>query len=244
VDTPAKSNFSSDFLVDCGVQLVDLGTDPMRQIGRDFMRQIVYRCFVAANQVYIDRVLIADLFDTIFQKDPFSECFCSDRVYYSDEGFQIQELSLVAGWVESLFPKVGRMFGVDRLTDSMIIKIWESTVVNGGLTGGGVRPFLQHLEFMMKMGDLETLTPWGTDQGFLDLGLALRAPEFPYQIDPPNSTFLGSVGALLMMGQGDAMGKEIGSLMRDGRIPNVIHQYDRSALLVQLTREVCPGPFY
>jgi hypothetical protein len=229
---------------DCGVQFIDLGWNPIAELSVDLLRQLVYRRFLVANEEYVDRVLVADLFDTLFQKDPFTEYFQRDRVYYSDEGYPIGAESSNRYWVRELLPMVEAVFGVENITDGMKGQIFKHTIVNGGLMGGGLRPFLEHLEFMMKMGNLVTLRPLSTDQGFLNVGLALGFASFRYQIDPPNSTFLGSVGVLIRHHRRHgAVGRVLGQLSRDGRIPNVLHQYPRSPVLINMPRRACPGPF-
>jgi hypothetical protein len=245
VDSAVRDGYSAGFfetLESCGVQFVDLGPNPGVQVGRDFLRQLVYHRFVAVNRDYIDRVLVADLFDTVFQKDPFIDSFRRDRVYYSDEGRLIKYDGLNRRWIRQVIIRANVILGLERINDSMREEVFEHTVVNGGLIGGGVGPFLQHLKFMDNIGSFVSLAPFCLDQPLLNVGVGLGLLTFPYQIDPPNSTFLGSLG-LVVDSLGRAMGKELGLLRHEGRIHNVLHQYDRSTYLKNVVRKACPGPF-
>jgi hypothetical protein len=187
--------------------------------------------------------LIADLFDTLFQKDPVMESFQSDRMYYSHEGFVIKAEECNSKWTREVIPKVELIYGIENVTESMKEEIFERPIVNSGLIAGGVKPCLQHLSFMMKMGSFVTWAPYCLDQPFLNIGLGLGLARFRYQIDPPNSTFLGTV-ALLLLRDPNAMGKEMGSFTRDGRIPDVIHQFNRSPLMRDVSRSACPGSLW
>jgi hypothetical protein len=243
VDQKATSGHGQDYfatLYNCGVQLVDLGPGPVAQLGTDFLRQIVYYRFLTINHFCLDRVLVADLFDTIFQKDPFIEAFQSDRVYYSNEGYAIKADYYNRKWMRRLFPWIGVLFGVQNITSAMRLRVFEQTIVNSGLIGGGVKPFLRHANFMVKMGNNMTWRPYCLDQPFLNAGLGLGLMQFPYQIDSLNSTFLGTVGILLAQESNAMTGRGIGSFARNGRIPNVLHQFDRSALMKNSIRDSCP----
>jgi hypothetical protein len=241
VDAKAITGEPPEFfatLFDCGVQLVNLGNDPAARLGTDFLRQFVYHRFVVTNLEYIHRVLAVDLFDTFFQKDPFIARFQADRVYYSDEGYAITNDNCNREWINKTLPRVGEMFGVQNVTEGMAKKVFSYTIVNSGLIGGGVALFLQHLDLMLKMGDFVTWTPYCADQPFLELALSLGFMRFPHQIDPPNSTFLGTVG-ILVSRYPDSMGKEMGSFTRDGGIPNVVHQFNRSPFMSNASQEAC-----
>jgi hypothetical protein len=243
VDSAAKSDSKPEFftvLSGCGVQLVDLGTDPIVNLTKDFLRQIVYYQFVTTNSHEIDRVLVADLFDTFFQKDPFIESFQRDRIYYSDEGYPVSHDHWNRLWTTEVMENSQLIFGIEAVADDMKREISNRNIINSGVIGGEVKLFLQHLRFMLKMGDFVAWTAYCADQGYLNVGLALGRARFPYQIDPPGSTFLGTV-AMLLLRRPSAMGDQMGSFKRDGRILNVVHQGDRSRLVQDAARNSCPN---
>jgi hypothetical protein len=226
-----------DVLRDCGVQFVNLGDCPWAELTSDFIRQFIFFEFLMSNRFVINRVISADLFDTVFQKDPFITKFQADRVYYSSEA------NLIAGHRNNVFWLGPFISQAKVLFPGVVVseeKINKRAIICAGLVAGGSGPMIQHLRLMLRMGDTKQLKAFGTDQGFLNFALGVGLVNFKYQLDPPNETFLATYGAHLNF-EPLALGDKFGSMGKFGRIYNVLHQGDRSPQILNAILAVCPN---
>jgi hypothetical protein len=228
-----------EILNDCGVQVIDLGDCPYRDLTNDFLRQIVYFEFLVANRFMINRVISSDLFDTVFQKDPFTDKFATDRVYYSSEAIGFSNNVHNLRWVNQFIAKSSIIFPGLKFTKEQTAAIEKRVIVCCGLVAGGLEPMIRHCRLMLRMGDLERLISFGADQGFLNFVLAAGLTDFKYQIDPPNETFLSSYGVHLSFDP-NAFGSTFGAMGRFGRVYNIVQGGDRSPLVLNAIVKACP----
>jgi hypothetical protein len=239
VDTLAVERYSSRFaeLRTCGVQFINLGPNPTDSLPRDLLRQVCYHRFLAVNRFAIDRVLVIDLFDTVFQSDPFTSSFLRDRVYYSTETALIRTDLQNRRWVRTYASNSASIFPGAAVPD--IDVIFENPILNGGVMAGGLGPFIRHLEMMERMADRKSLMPFGTDQGFLNFFVYGGFADFPFQVDPENATFLGTIG--LSKGRRPSSGSKLGEFCGSGKVYSVLHQIDRFSDLYEAILEACPN---
>ena len=82
------SNGMKKFIENCGVQVLtfDFPINNMRILYTKNYLYHLAELFLRSNQASIQRVAIVDLFDTIFQGDPFNEFLPKNEIHIVDEG--------------------------------------------------------------------------------------------------------------------------------------------------------------
>lgn len=91
------------FLNDCGCLIINVGELSTSRKNKLFMaRNLAIYEFLLLNYQYINRIIIIDLYDTIFQGDPFNNYFLNDTIGLSLEttkiqGSHIQGISILFG---------------------------------------------------------------------------------------------------------------------------------------------------
>lgn len=90
VDSVAFRNISSltkKIVEQCGGRIIDCGDVPYNKPfdGHNYC-YILALSFLTVNRNTFDRVIICDMFDTVFQGDPFTQQFSSDKLNIIDEG--------------------------------------------------------------------------------------------------------------------------------------------------------------
>lgn len=87
----------SSFIGYCGVQVVNVGIISGKRSFLLCSRNIILHDFLKNKRNIIDRILIADLYDTIFQGDPFTEDLDRNKLGISEEtqAFDQQQASAI-----------------------------------------------------------------------------------------------------------------------------------------------------
>ena len=92
-------------LKNCDIQLISIGNTPdykendMHTLGFSYVHE-----FLQINKDEINRVAVIDLFDTVFQGDPFTNYICNDVLSVADEGSTFGQSwngDLVRKWSEA-----------------------------------------------------------------------------------------------------------------------------------------------
>jgi hypothetical protein len=212
INTAARQRYNSsvfEVLSDCGVQFLNLDSGLWEKQKADFIRHFVFFEFLMSNRFVVNRVVAADLFDTVFQKDPFTTQFQADPVYYSSEA------SLIAGdknnllWIRPFISQANVLFPGVAVSEE---KIGKRVIVCAGLIAGGTGPMIRNFRMMLRCGTPDVV-PFGIDQGFLNFALGVGLADFKYQVDPPNETFLATFGVHLNF-EPLALGDKFGSMGR------------------------------
>lgn len=193
------------------------GTLPVAHAGGmppNCARYIMYYLYLLEHGGAYDRVLITDVRDVIFQRDPFDFPFQRGLYCFLEDRSQtIASEPHNAGWL------------VDAGGETTLRELGGNVISCSGVTVGDTASILGYLERMNVM--LLRIRPqWGTDQGVHNYLIYTRA--LPNLMLVKNET-----GPVLTLGlvtepRLDAAGRLVN---RDGSIPNVVHQYDRHDVL-------------
>lgn len=93
VDSKALRNINSKMMKDiknCGGHIIELIWPPIINKKETFtVSYIIMIDFILRNIDQIDRVIKADLFDTVFQGDPFNELLPRDSIHVTEEGLNL-----------------------------------------------------------------------------------------------------------------------------------------------------------
>ena len=89
------------FTEDCHTQIILTPNAPMRKrhpiAGKCFMFHLCFE-FLRENELLIDRVIFDDLFDTIFQEDPFSTKFPTNKLHMVHENWLNKDNDIYPKW--------------------------------------------------------------------------------------------------------------------------------------------------
>jgi len=201
----------------CGCIFVNIGVFPSLS-NKEFwgFRYLLYDKFLVSHYIFINRVLIIDLFDTIFQGDPFSKNTRDDKVYFSSEFQKIIKCYINYDWIKVLAPNNYSEYG-------------EKTIINGGSLIGGALPIIRLLRVFFSMFDYKNLSSMLVDdQGYMNYILysnILETHRINYAIDESGEIIV-SLNKVLVW-QRIPNDYTVGNfVMKDGfRHPPVVHQY-------------------
>ncbi len=180
---------------------------------------VCIRRYFAARDLLVDSVdenigsvLLADVRDVIFQSDPFAHI--SSGRYTGDEILKVKECPSNAIWIKAAYG------------EDIYNRLADKVSVCSGVSIGTLASMQDYLEAfchetlrVMQDKCLDTLPVW--DQAFHIKMLLLDG--FPFQTVPWNG-FVATVaqaGAEHLRVNGD------GLVEVDGRVPAILHQYDR-----------------
>lgn len=119
------------------------------------MRYPVFYDYLFVRRHLIDRVIIADLYDTVFQGDPFTASFDSDYFYFAEESTTIENCWINKLWLQQAVP------------DSFE-KIKHHKVLNAGLFQGGTIPVLKFLDVYLSFYESQLMNMTAPDQGYFN----------------------------------------------------------------------------
>ncbi|EAY07011.1 hypothetical protein TVAG_174810 [Trichomonas vaginalis G3] len=211
-------------LENCGVNLV-----PIPRIGRiqnihgNLLRHLIFAMFLNQYWKSFNRVVILDVYDTYFQRDPFTTEFNMTNVFFSYESKKFSVNGVNNLWVSRLdanyskskyFDKYPLCSGLFVGTSENLVKFYR-TFVN--------LSFWKWVAF--KAQDQGTLNAMFYNNKFGDL----------VQIDPDRKY----VSAYL---HNFIKSENKTDLVRydDGVIPRIIHQYDRKQQSSEFIKTACP----
>lgn len=184
--------------------------------GLQALRYLHYRRYLEALDSEPDAVLLTDLRDVFFQRDPFAEPPQGLELYLEDDSVRIGQEAFNTRWIRNLYGRSGlvRLAG-ERASCS-------GTVVG---TGSAVLDYLGE----MSREIAECRRPMGShDQGIHNA--LLRGGRFSGATVVPNGS--GRVLTLGKMASYDSA-PDGTVLNADGSVPAVLHQWDRHASLVE-----------
>ena len=242
------SNFYYRTADQCGVEFVNIGPVDVTRKAAMFLRYYMFRKFLIRNRKNIDRVIFCDLFDTVFQHDPFTVEF-GDSIYFTDEGTALCDNLLNLRWLKS----VCKYFKAHPDPEFSIIlhkeflkNVRKHNIVNGGLQAGTISLMIIYCTIMLKTGNKLTNELLFNDQGFLNLLIysGYFKNKFNYTILPLTSDLFASISHYSDVIETEKSMKPIfGKVGKDKSIPAVLHQYDRSPKVQAQLVKVCPNEF-
>ena len=146
-----------NFLNNCKCFLINIKEFPNLS-SREFwgFRYLLIQKFLVSHQYNINRVLIIDLFDTIFQGDPFTNLIDKNFIYFSSEFQSISKCYINYDWIKTIDP-------INYLNFA------NKTIINGGTIIGGLYPILKFLNIFFSLfnpNDLSSMII--DDQGYIN----------------------------------------------------------------------------
>ena len=224
------SNFCEDELKairNCGVLWWPLGTifsNKKEVFDPRTSRFLVIQSFLEAYGNYFDRVLLNDIFDSIFQKDPFFDGMPEDKISVSIERVQFKNHELNMKWIQS----------IDK---EWTIEFWnEKWILNSGMQIGPTDLMLELL-FLMNQPEFYLDKNNPTDQASLNL-LYYRGIFPNIWIDYYGKHFISSCYSMFEL-KSDKEGfmHEIGFSQNTA---SIIHQFDRICPVAKNLEKICP----
>lgn len=189
----------------------------LRTLSLFSLRHLLAYCFLSEVADKYENVMLSDIRDVIFQKDPFDFSIGSKLCCFGEkEGAKLGEDAFNAQWIEGAFDK------------SALEKLSDRQIMCAGVTIG---PLPAVIDYLDKMIDLILHAPgklWelpflgGIDQGvhnYLIYNL----------LQPKISIFENNNGPVLTLALEDSVlvNKRGQIINKNGDVPNVVHQYDR-----------------
>jgi len=231
-DQSTLSSFSNDLreiIAACDIIVHDIGDISSLNPNQVFFsRFIILSDYLRKNNGKYNRVFLADLFDTAFQGDPFNHDFKNDTMYFIDEGFVIGKNTTNSKWIDKI-----------KGFNSSIIS--HKQVLCGGMTWGGVKPFLSFIEALKSVVDMKTFYIPTIDQGLINYivhtGIINRfVDKYTIMLPENGITTLGTKYSDFTYKDpfGSIKHKKSGNYLR------AIHQYDRSQHMIKSFLESCP----
>lgn len=183
--------------------------------GLQSLRYLHYRRFLEALEPEPDAILLTDLRDVFFQRDPFAEPVRGLELYLEDDSVRIGSDSFNTRWIHDLYGRDG----LARLEGARVS--CSGTVV-------GTRAAI--LEYLAAMEEeiAHRRRPMGSHDQGVHNGL-LQDGRFQGAAIVPNGS-----GRVLTLGKVDAyeIAPDGTVLNADGSVPAILHQWDRHAALV------------
>ena len=211
---------------ECGVVWWCLGTkfsDKKEVHDPRTSRFLVIQHFLDAYGNYFNRVLVNDIFDSIFQKDPFFMGMPNDKVCVSIERVQFGAHDWNMKWVKSIDKNWSNSY-------------WRTKwVINSGITVGPTDLVLKLL-FLMNQPEYYLGKNNPTDQASLNL-VYYRGWFTDLWIDFKGEHYISSCYSIYEL-EGDENG-----FIHERNLsytPAIIHQFDRICSVASNLEKVCP----
>lgn len=146
-------------LEDCGCYLINLGDYNFKNVKvLQFTRYSCYYDFLILRKGLFNRVLSIDIFDVVFQGDPFTIMMDPHCLYVCEEPIQMKNDKTNYNWVKNLIPKERYDFFKDF------------NVINGGIVSGGYFPYITFLEiFFLFFTFSDPKSLLSDDQGYINM---------------------------------------------------------------------------
>lgn len=208
--------FEMENLINCGVFMIAFSQFNQNKIKElRYARNLVFTLFLNTYGHFFDRVLISDIYDSIFQKDP--------EIVVSIERVRIKYHDWFQQRLKSMDPQYSIEFYGPKY------------VINGGFFIGGSKTMLSL--FSIVTDPKYILKPNSCDQAILNM-LHYRSIFPNIKVDLKGKNYLSACYSVFEE-KPDQEGfmHEIGYPHQ----PSVIHQYDRICHLVQHISRVCPS---
>ena len=199
-------------LMHCSLQFEVVEKREMSMLHFFTWRQQQYLNYLSENKDKYNRVIIFDLFDTVFQGDPFTKDLHNNKIYFSVENQTYDRSPYNQQLIKPLVEK-GILNNITFLLDK--------PVINGGLMGGGINEVIAFLQLYMSNFKNDFSNVYVDDQPFINYivhSKMLENMQIPYEFDSRRE-MLVSVSASL---------KKLGSFV----MGNVTHPDARRPMLV------------
>lgn len=226
------------FLQDCGCLIInsgDLSTSRKKSL---FMtRNLVIHEFLFKNHQFFQRIIIIDLYDTIFQGDPFNTEFLDDTIGFSLETTKIQG-SHING--------ISILYGTEKANKMCLKKL----IVNCGTIIGSSQIVLRFLSLFLELANTLSNSQYDNliNTGFPDQAIvnglicthALDDHGIKYHLYTAQEEYI----SLHKIYRAPNLNFSLGNfLFNSSQYPLLIHLFDRSKKFCQSVLDACPQTF-
>ena len=220
-------------VTECGLQIIRCGNMELPKIGEDSYKWSAYsyiyyylRAFLSQNIDKFDRVIICDLFDVVFQGDPFNTQVTYDYINAIDEGVYLKDSEYNIRWIHYAGPV--------ELTQEDL----DTPYICSGYFSGSAKNMLHLLDVFCEYVDFATNTP---DQGIFNY-LFIKGKQFGLKKNPfrVNELVHHTVVSKNIHMKGYRTLGNIPVRWNNNYYASVIHQYYKSKYLVKDILKVCP----
>ena len=225
-------------LRNCGVQFINIGEAYFFEKRNIFyFRYICYKNFLQNNIDVVNRVIILDMFDTVFQHDPFKEDFNGDKVFLSYENMSYYQRKWNHNKLLEMIPVLPKVIPGVKIANEDIEELSKLKVFTGGEAFGSCKNILKLCNRMLCVGDSEKLEFIADDQVVLSyLAGTNRLDElFSWTYDNE----VNEIFATLYSRDYAMSDYKIGSIPYKERIPAIIHHYNSFDNIQKDLSKVC-----
>jgi hypothetical protein len=225
----------SIFLHNCGCTLINIGTLNLTRNDMLLLRNRLLYSFLNVRPSLFDRIVIVDLYDTIFQGDPFHAGFDRRSV-----GFSLETRRCDRGQIRC----AGYLLGAERAG-----VLWDQRCINVGTVVGTSRPLVRffglYVDYLRRIPpDVLERIYWIPDQVIVNAmvhtnvtaaaGLPVRFYECFHEYH-----------VMIFLFNRKNLTYRLGDYRAHagGAYPLVVHLYDRSRRFSRSVRELCPPAF-
>lgn len=239
IDNTTFFQYSQKFFTpvyDCGIEIINIGNISMLSEHQAwYKRHVIFNLYLKHHKFEFDRIIFCDLFDTVFQHDPFSDSFLQNILYVSSEGYKNKRCSCKV-WIKP---------GIDFLNKSQeqYNQVLKGDVINGGIQAGSPNVLLELTSLMIQSGNPKTLDVYVPDQGFLNIIIFIGPlnKKVNISIIHPDSDFISSMIHYTKPIDRKFPFFSFGNFSLGHGVPAIIHQYDRSKKIKKALFNVCPN---
>ncbi|OHS94984.1 hypothetical protein TRFO_38794 [Tritrichomonas foetus] len=198
----------------CSITLIKTGfSKHMAWTQIVLLRYPVFYDFLFLRRYLIDRVIIVDMYDSVFQGDPFTTDFQKDTFYFVEENSSIENCWINALWLQQAAP------------DSYEI-IKKNKILNSGLFMGGTMQVLKFLDIYLTFYENKDQNSTAPDQGYFNFVAYTKVLN-----DPSMKTKIltGNDGVIVLSYFQESQTKLIfGNFKPKNAViyPRILHQYD------------------
>ncbi|EAY07380.1 hypothetical protein TVAG_204870 [Trichomonas vaginalis G3] len=223
------SGYQQVLLTNCGAVLINIGYMDKKYVKNPFEnRHPLFYTFLYHYKHLMDRVIIMDLLDSVFQEDPFSSAFTSTTMAATTEMLKFSQCEINTDWVSKADPNYAKDFYENR------------TPLCFGMVYGGINCILKFYDIMFRRPEWSKFQVKTIDQGYLSY-------YFYKGVFSSQGLILSGtkVGDKIISTRGGKVSKDngpAGEFLMEGSdvVPAVIHHYNRHCKIWQEIQTLCP----
>ncbi|EAX94097.1 hypothetical protein TVAG_336600 [Trichomonas vaginalis G3] len=222
-----KSHIES--LENCGASLIDIGV--LQFFNANQMQAIRFyslQTFLTLFQDKFDRVLVCDLFDVIFQGDPFTSDFNWSRLHLCSEDVKIADDIYNSQWIKAI-----ENFDYDSISNN--------TILNSGLIYGPPKYIIKLYQLLLSQFNIRFISENANDQGYFNKIVhsgELSAAGVEYDIHGIQSPMV-TIG----LKQNELKDLQLGKVHHSSwnKPHTLVHQFDRKLEIIADIINKCPN---
>lgn len=211
----------------CGGILIDIGKEHFFDQNPLFLRFYLYKLFIRQYIFHFNRVILCDVFDTFFQKDPFNSEFPEQFVYSTIENQDLTR-SINGKWIKETDPNFK---SYDFYKGKYVLCL--------GFIYGGIHSMNKLLNLFINLNVFKRVQRFSNDQSLFNY--------LYYQGDFKNLLKLDMNGNIVsatlwtFKNNPNNDGLMVVTSLATNAIPSAIHQYDRVCPLRKFIEDLCPA---